>query len=105
MNAREINLTADLFGVGTGPNTGVSLSTPHRALDLFAFAQDGEKTSGEIAVNFMETLKIPEGPKAGSLVKLAPFQTDFVAGAMADGITAAVLSIGRGNAKTAAGKS
>ncbi|WIY26951.1 terminase TerL endonuclease subunit [Parasedimentitalea psychrophila] len=53
------------------------------------------------AIRFLETLAIPEGPKAGELIKLAPFQKKFVRGALADGVQAAVLSIGRGNAKTA----
>ncbi|GGD30813.1 terminase TerL endonuclease subunit [Sinisalibacter lacisalsi] len=53
------------------------------------------------AICFLETLRIPEGPKAGELLKLAPFQKQFVRGALADGINVAVLSIGRGNAKTA----
>ena len=53
------------------------------------------------AIRFLETLKIPEGPKAGQLIKLAPFQKKFVKGALADGVNVAVLSIGRGNAKTA----
>src|SRR6056297_1125353 len=53
------------------------------------------------AIRFLESLKIPEGPKAGQPVKLAPFQKKFVRGALADGINVAVLSIGRGNAKTA----
>jgi len=34
-------------------------------------------------------------------VKLAPFQKQFVKGALADGVSIAALSIGRGNAKTA----
>lgn len=53
------------------------------------------------AIRFLETLTIPEGPKAGKPIKLAPFQKQFVKGALADGVTVAVLSIGRGNAKTA----
>ena len=53
------------------------------------------------AIRFLESLSIPEGPKAGEAVKLAPFQKQFVKGALADGINVAVLSIGRGNAKTA----
>lgn len=53
------------------------------------------------AIRFLETLAIPEGPKAGDKVKLAPFQKQFVKGALADGVNVAVLSIGRGNAKTA----
>lgn len=58
-------------------------------------------TAAEKAIRFMESLRIPEGQKAGEPVKLAPFQKKFVRGALAEGINVAVLSIGRGNAKTA----
>ncbi len=54
-----------------------------------------------LAIRFLETLRIPEGPRAGEQIKLAPFQKQFVKGALADGFNVAVLSIGRGNAKTA----
>ncbi len=57
--------------------------------------------SATAAIRFLESLCIPEGPKAGEPVRLAPFQKKFVKGALADGINVAVLSIGRGNAKTA----
>lgn len=53
------------------------------------------------AIRFLQTLRIPEGPKAGGLVKLAPFQRQFVTGALDAATQVAVLSIGRGNAKTA----
>ena len=53
------------------------------------------------ATQFLQSLRIPEGPSAGNPLKLAPFQKDFVKGALADDINIAVLSIGRGNAKTA----
>ena len=53
------------------------------------------------AIQFLESLCIPEGPKAGEKVKLAPFQKDFVRGALDPAINVAILSIGRGNAKTA----
>ncbi|KDA03071.1 terminase large subunit domain-containing protein [Hyphomonas oceanitis] len=53
------------------------------------------------AIQFLETLKIPEGPKAGQCLKLAPFQKKFVRGALDLKNNIAVLSIGRGNAKTA----
>lgn len=54
-----------------------------------------------IAIRFLESLSIPEGPNAGKPVRLAPFQKQFVRGALADAINVAALSIGRGNAKTA----
>jgi hypothetical protein len=53
------------------------------------------------AIRFLERLTIPEGALAGQLVKLAPFQRQFIDGALAPGVTVAALSIGRGNAKTA----
>ncbi|KQI67619.1 terminase [Loktanella sp. 3ANDIMAR09] len=44
---------------------------------------------------------MPEGKKAGKPLKLANFQRKFVKGAFAKNVTVGVLSIGRGNAKTA----
>jgi phage terminase large subunit-like protein len=55
----------------------------------------------EAAEKFMQTLRIPEGPHAGKLVKLAPFQKDFIKGALADDVNTAILSVGRGAGKTA----
>jgi hypothetical protein len=31
-------------------------------------------------INFLEKLKVPEGPKAGEVIELAPFQKQFVKG-------------------------
>lgn len=45
-------------------------------------------------------LEIPEGPLAGRPLKLAPFQLQFVKGALRKDVTIAVLSVARGNAKT-----
>jgi phage terminase large subunit-like protein len=53
------------------------------------------------AIRFLESLSIPEGPKAGQLVRLAPFQRQFVKGALADGVNVGVLSVGRGAGKSA----
>lgn len=52
-------------------------------------------------IAFLETLRIPEGPKAGTPLVLAEYQRRFIRGAMADSVMVACLSIGRGNAKTA----
>ncbi len=46
-------------------------------------------------------MEIPEGPLAGRKLKLAPFQRQFVKGALRKDINVAALSVGRGNAKTA----
>jgi phage terminase large subunit-like protein len=53
------------------------------------------------AVRFIERLKVPEGPLAGRALTLASFQRQFIEGALADGVSIAALSVGRGNAKTA----
>jgi phage terminase large subunit-like protein len=53
------------------------------------------------AIRFLESPRVPEGPNAGNPVKLAPFQKRFIRGALADDVTTAVLSIGRGNGKSA----
>lgn len=57
--------------------------------------------TGAATVAFLQKLKVPEGPLAGRPMRLAPFQRQFVDGAMADGVSVAALSIGRGNAKSA----
>lgn len=58
-------------------------------------------TAADKAISFLEKLRIPEGPLAGQKVRLAPFQKQFVAGALGEDVSVAALSIGRGNAKTA----
>lgn len=90
---------SDLFG--NGPNAGVSAFGRDRTPEFSLFAQWADLPPAETAVNFMETLAIPEGPHAGKPVTLAPFQRRFIEGAMADGIANAILSIGRGNGKSA----
>lgn len=78
--------------VGRARGAGCSSRSPKKS---------GEKSTAEIVVAFLETLKIPEGPKAGQPLKLAAYQKQFVRGSMAPGVMIGVLSIGRGNAKTA----
>ena len=58
-------------------------------------------TDAAKAIRFLEGLRIPEGPRAGKPVKLARFQKDFVRGALKRSTAAAVLSVGRGNGKSA----
>ncbi|WP_200907844.1 terminase large subunit domain-containing protein, partial [Gemmobacter sp. LW-1] len=85
-----------------GPNAPVSTETRTGGLD-FLFSPP-KKSGGEIAetaIEFLQTLIIPEGQLAGQPVKLAEYQKRFIRGALADGIMVGVLSIGRGNAKTA----
>lgn len=53
------------------------------------------------AIAFLETLRVPEGKRAGKPLKLAGFQKRFVRGALKRQTAVAVLSIGRGNGKSA----
>jgi phage terminase large subunit-like protein len=53
------------------------------------------------ALRFLSRLTIPEGRLAGKPFRVARFQRQFVTGAFSRGTSVAVLSIGRGNAKTA----
>lgn len=88
-----------LSGANAGPS--VDGGDPRRTV-LFALLENIEgENPADRAIAFLETLKIPEGKKAGSPVKLASFQRQFVHGALADGVMVACLSIGRGNGKTA----
>ena len=59
------------------------------------------RTEAAAVIRFIEQLKIPEGPNAGQDMKLTPYQKKFIRGAFAKENNIAVLSIGRGNAKTA----
>lgn len=99
VRSKALHDHADLFG--NGPNSGILGSDGYRRSDFRFFAHDGSENSGEICVKFLESLEIPQGPKAGQPIVLAPFQKQFVLGAMADGVAAAILSIGRGNGKSA----
>jgi phage terminase large subunit-like protein len=58
-------------------------------------------TDAKKAIDFLQGLQVPEGPKAGQRLKLAPFQRQFVRGALKRSTAVAVLSVGRGNAKSA----
>ncbi|MEM0990812.1 MAG: terminase large subunit [Pseudomonadota bacterium] len=53
------------------------------------------------ALRFLPRLVVPEGRLAGKRLKLAGYQRDFVRGAFAKDVSTGLLSIGRGNAKTA----
>ncbi len=53
------------------------------------------------AVKFLQSLRVPEGPRAGKSVRLAPFQKEFVKAALRKSNSIACLSVGRGNGKSA----
>ena len=62
---------------------------------------DRASKEASAALRFLPKLVVPEGRLAGKRVKLATYQKQFIRGAFAKGIEAGILSIGRGNAKTA----
>nr|WP_235756288.1 terminase TerL endonuclease subunit [Paracoccus salsus] len=85
-----------------GPNARLSDADRDRRRSVaFALSEKSGAEPADLAIAFLEALKIPEGKMAGQPVKLAEFQRRFVRGALAGGVMVACLSIGRGNAKTA----
>ncbi|MGC9448576.1 terminase large subunit domain-containing protein [Cereibacter johrii] len=99
--AKDLHETADLFGFG--PNIGISKNhgDRRRTAPLSLLKKIGGKSAGVRAIAFLGLLSIPEGKRAGKPLKLADFQRKFVKGTFAKNVMVGVLSIGRGNAKTA----
>lgn len=89
--------------VRSGPNARLSDGPQDRCQTVpFSLREKiGGENPADLAIAFLELLKIPEGKMAGQPIKLAEFQRRFVRGALAEGVMIGVLSIGRGNAKTA----
>lgn len=57
--------------------------------------------TAELVIDFLSTLSVPEGPAAGQPLRLAEYQQRFIRGAMEPDTMVGILSIGRGNPKTA----
>ena len=91
----------DLFG--NGPNAPVSKHprTDGPTVPFSLLKKIRGKSEAVRARQFLGLLRIPEGKNAGKPLKLAEFQKKFVKGALARKVMVGVLSIGRGNAKTA----
>ncbi|SKA28435.1 terminase large subunit domain-containing protein [Consotaella salsifontis] len=53
------------------------------------------------AIRFIEGLEVPTGALSGKPLKLAPYQKQFLRGALAKGISIGVLSVARGGGKSA----
>ena len=89
---------------GNGPNAADLRKARDRGWELSFFAHSpdwAETPPAERAMQFMQGLRVPQGPNNGKLVRLAPFQTRFIQGSLAPEVSASVLSIGRGNGKSA----
>lgn len=91
----------DLFGHGPNAQTSAFPAVRRRTVPLSLLEKIRGKSPGMRAIQFLGLLRVPEGKKAGKPLKLANFQRNFVKGAFGKGVTVGVLSIGRGNAKTA----
>lgn len=102
MAKQDTAALADLFG-GSGPNAPKSIGhrTGEGSVPFSLLKKIGGKSPAIRAIQFLGLLRIPEGKKAGKLIKLADFQRKFVKGSLAKKVMVGVLSIGRGNAKTA----
>ncbi len=93
---------SDFFA--SGPNAATFARGEDRRGEFSFFAQGVDWSAAspaERAMQFMHSLRIPEGANAGKPVTLAPFQRQFIEGAMAEDTANAILSIGRGNGKSA----
>lgn len=93
---------ADLFG-GFGPNAPKpsGSGTGGVTVPFSLLSKIRGKSQSIRAIQFLGLLHVPEGKKAGKPLKLAEFQRKFVKGALSKKVMVGVLSIGRGNAKTA----
>jgi phage terminase large subunit-like protein len=92
---------ADLFASGTNAATFAKDGDRYMTVPFSLLKKIRGKSRGIRAIQFLGLLTVPEGKKAGKPLKLANFQRDFVKGTFRKGIMVGVLSIGRGNAKTA----
>lgn len=103
MMTRPLAAQAELFAGSSGPNAGKPSSGPDRGLPvaLSLLEKIRGKSPAMRAIAFLGLLRVPEGKKAGKSLKLAGFQRSFIKGALAPNVMVGVLSIGRGNAKTA----
>ena len=52
-------------------------------------------------IRFIEKLEVPTGALAGKRIRLAPYQKQFLHGALAKGVSVGVLSVARGGGKSA----
>lgn len=88
---------------GNGPNAQTSsrVGSGGGSVALSLLKKIAGKSQAVRAIQFLGLLCIPEGKKAGKPLKLADFQRRFVKGALSRKVMIGVLSIGRGNAKTA----
>lgn len=107
--APAVEHVPDLFDVSpfivAGSPSATFTQTPNRVYDSSIFAIDPELenlAAPERAMQFMQrSLKISVGPGAGKPMKLAPFQEQYIRGALAEDTAVAALCIARGGGKSA----
>ena len=75
--------------------------TGHLSVPFSLLAKILGKSQAVRAIQFLGLLLVPEGKRAGKPIKIPDFQRKFVKGAFARDVMVGVLSIGRGNGKTA----
>lgn len=72
-----------------------------RGLGSHTHPGGGPVKRATLVKRFCRSLTVPTGRLAGKPVRLAPYQSRFIDGAFADAVNVGVLSVGRGNGKSA----
>lgn len=101
MTTMTDSATMDLFGNGPNAPHPPKRGERRQSVAFSLLEKIRGKSAGIRAICFLSLLHVPEGKKAGKPLKLATFQRNFVKGAFSKNVMVGVLSIGRGNAKTA----
>lgn len=80
-----------------GPNRAKAVKAQDRVVNVACARSDdlAEKT-----LDFIRSLRIPEGPLNGQCFSLAPFQEQFVRGVLDPDVMTAIMSVGRGQGKS-----
>ena len=81
----------------SGPNARLSKDPGYRGRTNPRARSDDPASK---TLDFIRSLRIPEGPLHGQNFSLAPFQEDFIRGVLAPDTMTAMLSVGRGQGKS-----
>ncbi|WP_439525881.1 terminase large subunit domain-containing protein [Roseovarius mucosus] len=91
----------DMFGFGANGQPVETAGDRGGTVEFSLLKKIRGKSPSIRAIQFLGLLSVPEGKKAGKPLKLAGFQRNFIKGTFSKNVMVGVLSIGRGNAKTA----
>lgn len=80
-----------------GPNARTSAVSGYRRRSV-SRARSADPV--EATLDFIRSLRVPEGPLHGQQFQLAPFQEQFIRGVLDPAVMTALLSVGRGQGKS-----